>query len=98
MIEGGFLQKWIDRYWPKNKCGGNIIGEANALSLEDTAGCFIILLTGICSGIAMLLIENHKDKIKSIFQSLVNELRTKVDTKFELHDAERNSKNDKKDE
>ena len=65
MIEAGLLQKWIRRYWPQNECGIETIGAAHALSLEETVGAFIILLTGLSSAIAALIIEN-RDKLKSV--------------------------------
>ena len=70
MIEAGLLQKWIRRYWPQNECGIQTIGAAHALSLEETVGAFIILLTGLSSAIAALLLENQRDKLKSVFLKL----------------------------
>ena len=70
MIEAGLLQKWIRRYWPQNECGIEAVGAAHALSLEETVGAFIILLTGLSSAIAALLIENHRDKLKTVFLKL----------------------------
>ena len=70
MIEAGLLQKWIRRYWPQNECGTETISAAHALSLEETVGAFIILLIGLSSAIAALLIEKYRDKLKAVLVKL----------------------------
>ena len=79
MIEAGLTQKWILRYWPETEqCGDSIFSVAHALSLEDIAGVFILLLVGVSTGLAILFIENFKQTLCRPFTWAVAKIRRPI--------------------
>ncbi len=76
MIEGGLMLKWILRYWPKpTNCDADVISEAHALSLEETAGVFIMLLVGVFIATQVLLIEKYRDNLLSFIRRLFTRVK-----------------------
>lgn len=68
MIEGGLIQKWISRYWPQTPCdaGAGTLSASHAITLEETAGAFLVLLTGVAVASLLLLIENKSHVMRQI--------------------------------
>ena len=77
LIEGGLLEKWIKQYWPEEgNCAGSISVAAHALTLEETAGAFIVLSSGILLPGFVLLLENSTDRISLFLQRVLAMFRS----------------------
>ncbi|KAL4219833.1 hypothetical protein ACF0H5_020245 [Mactra antiquata] len=63
--EGGLLQIWKQKWWPKaNFCSGNIVTESKPFSLEDVQSAFYVCCVGILVGVMVLTIEIIVHKCK----------------------------------